>query len=137
MLPESAVKGCYFHFGQVLWTKVQNLGLAREFKENEEVRDAIKKFIALSFVPLNNMNEALMIVRSTSPHTSKLAQFMEYMVSTWTDSSARFSRAAWSCLDPFARHGGEIQENKQLFGVVARPSKRKGRQSTPQHIRAC
>ena len=29
-IPNARLSGCYFHFGQNLWRKVQSLGLARE-----------------------------------------------------------------------------------------------------------
>lgn len=56
----------------------------------------IKKYISLPPVPLDNMDETWMIVRGACPNTPKLTQFMVYTVTTWTDSSARFSRAAWN-----------------------------------------
>jgi len=30
-LPNSRISGCYFHFGQTLWGRVQSLGLARDY----------------------------------------------------------------------------------------------------------
>jgi len=30
-LPNSRISGCYFHFGQTLWGRVQSLGLSRDY----------------------------------------------------------------------------------------------------------
>jgi hypothetical protein len=32
MFPEAVIKSCRFHLGQTWWRKIQNLGLAKEYK---------------------------------------------------------------------------------------------------------
>ena len=32
--PAANIKGCFFHFAQANWRKIQNLGLAVEYQEN-------------------------------------------------------------------------------------------------------
>lgn len=54
-LPGSSIYGCVFHFGQIIWRRVQMLGFSKEFKENYEIRFQVKMILALSFVPPNEV----------------------------------------------------------------------------------
>ena len=36
-IPNARLSGCYFHFGQNLWRKVQSLGLARDYRQKQEI----------------------------------------------------------------------------------------------------
>ena len=40
-LPDTHVRGCYFHFAQCLWRKIQELGLAVQYRTN----GSVKKFL--------------------------------------------------------------------------------------------
>ena len=51
--PGAHIHGCYFHFAQCLWRKVQRLGLVEEYKEDEFIRCFIQKSAAIAFVPPN------------------------------------------------------------------------------------
>ena len=35
--PNASHKGCYYHFKQAIWRKVQSLGLVEEYKSSDEV----------------------------------------------------------------------------------------------------
>ena len=39
-LPDTNVRGCYFHFCQALWRKIQALGLATAYKQSENCKNA-------------------------------------------------------------------------------------------------
>lgn len=40
--PTVAIKGCIFHWTQAVWRHVQSLGLARAYKEQQEVHNYIR-----------------------------------------------------------------------------------------------
>ena len=40
--PGARIHGCYFHFAQCLWRKVQRLGLVEEYKEDDYEQEKIK-----------------------------------------------------------------------------------------------
>ena len=42
------ISGCYFHFNQSLWRKVQNLGLAESYRQHRELKKVILKVMAIS-----------------------------------------------------------------------------------------
>ena len=53
--PGTSVQGCFFHFCQGIWRKTQELGLARSYVTNEEVRNSVKRLSALAFLPVNEV----------------------------------------------------------------------------------
>ena len=58
--PRSRHSGCYFHFCQCLWRKIQELGLARTYKQDLQLQKVIRKFMAIGYLPVvlvrNNFN---------------------------------------------------------------------------------
>jgi hypothetical protein len=51
-LPNARISGCYFHFGQNLWRRVQSLGLARDYRQNKRLKKTIRKVIAIGYLPM-------------------------------------------------------------------------------------
>jgi hypothetical protein len=49
------VKGCHFHFTQIIWRLIQNNKLVCEYKENENFRRFVKKLVVLSFLPVEEV----------------------------------------------------------------------------------
>ncbi|CAF4541237.1 unnamed protein product, partial [Didymodactylos carnosus] len=49
-LPTTTINGCFFHFKQALWRKIEDLGLQQPFVNDREVRRYLKNFACLSFV---------------------------------------------------------------------------------------
>ena len=47
------VKGCFFHYAQAIWRKVQALGLQEEYKTDHlDIHKMVLKMLALSFCPV-------------------------------------------------------------------------------------
>jgi hypothetical protein len=51
-LPNARISSCFFHFGQNLWRRVQSLGLARDYRQNRRLKKAIRKVIAVGYLPM-------------------------------------------------------------------------------------
>ena len=51
-LPQVRKCGCYFHFCQSLWRRIQELGLTRSSKGIPMVKDFLQKLMALGYLPL-------------------------------------------------------------------------------------
>ena len=51
------VQGCFFHFSQNLWRRVQNIGLTSMYKSNQEVRNSIRMCAALAFLKPTEVEE--------------------------------------------------------------------------------
>lgn len=50
-LANTRVSGCYFHFCQSLWRKIQDLGLAAIYRRRRKVRKLLRKVMAIGYLP--------------------------------------------------------------------------------------
>ena len=51
-LPNTQSVGCYFHFNQNLWRRVQHLGLAGPYRRHIRVKKCIRKFMSIGYLPI-------------------------------------------------------------------------------------
>jgi hypothetical protein len=49
--PRTTVHGCYFHFRQSLWRKVQELGMTTVYRQNRFLKKVIRKIMSLGYLP--------------------------------------------------------------------------------------
>ena len=50
--PGVIVKGCYFHYAQCLWRRIQGIGLSVSYRENADHRNWFRMLLAMPFVPM-------------------------------------------------------------------------------------
>jgi len=48
---DAEMTGCYFHFGQNVWRKLQQDGKTTNYITSEEFASKVKKLMALAFLP--------------------------------------------------------------------------------------
>ena len=87
--PGANLHGCYFHFAQCLWRKVQELGLSSDYKDDEHIRAFIQKSAALSFVPITFVRIAWNNIKQAMPPDPRLQQYCDYFESTWLNGNFR------------------------------------------------
>lgn len=46
-LPRTRKQGCYFHFCQALWRRIQRLGLAAPYENDARLRKCLRKYMAI------------------------------------------------------------------------------------------
>ncbi|KAG0434805.1 hypothetical protein DMUE_5020 [Dictyocoela muelleri] len=51
----SEITGCFFHFSEILFRKVQKLGLVNQYKTKNYFRECFRMILALAFVPKNKL----------------------------------------------------------------------------------
>ena len=83
--PTKEVKGCFFHFAQTIWRKIQDLGLAGLHKENDEMRKVVKSLVALALIPSEDVHLAFCKIFETLPPDTPLMPFLEYYENTWLE----------------------------------------------------
>ena len=65
---ESArIVGFLFHLGQNLWRKVHELQLVECYRTDESFRMHVKMILALSFVPVSDVEAAFVELEASSP----------------------------------------------------------------------
>jgi hypothetical protein len=50
-LSQTSIKGCFFHFTQSVWRRIQKLGLERAYRRNSTFANFAKKLMALAHLP--------------------------------------------------------------------------------------
>lgn len=55
IFPNAKINGCYFHFCQCIWRKIQSLGLQKTYSEDSTFGLQVKQLCALAFVPVHNV----------------------------------------------------------------------------------
>ena len=76
--------------------KVGELGLVKEYKENDEIRKFVKKLFAIPFLPPRDMRFALTILKESEEASRadvKLLDLMHYMEKQW------FGHSVWKPQD--------------------------------------
>ncbi|KAG0432055.1 hypothetical protein DMUE_5521 [Dictyocoela muelleri] len=53
---ETRVEGCYFHFSQLIWRRIQALSLSVLYKKEKQFRLCVKMIISLAFVPIESVH---------------------------------------------------------------------------------
>ncbi|CAF4129704.1 unnamed protein product [Rotaria sordida] len=69
--PESAHKGCHFHFNQCIYRRIQLLGLATAYSQVELVRSCCRKLMALPLLPTQEVETSFYNLRATAHPTVK------------------------------------------------------------------
>jgi len=91
VFPGARLVGCLFHLGQCLWRKVQELGLAQQYQDNDEIRMAVKMMLALSFVPSNDVVVSFEEFVEAGP--DEITSLVDYWEDTYIGRRRRNRRA--------------------------------------------
>ncbi|XP_060849551.1 uncharacterized protein LOC132928713 [Rhopalosiphum padi] len=57
IFPNAEIYGCNFHFNQSLWRKVQNIGLASNYKDDADIRLHVRMCSALAHIPIDDIDK--------------------------------------------------------------------------------
>lgn len=99
-LPHVQIGGCYFHFTQALWRQIQELGLARRYRNSRSLKKCLRKVMALGYLPLALVQMNFNMLR-TSRRTNNLVNrfpslmdFFAYFRNTYIHGM--FPTALWN-----------------------------------------
>ena len=97
--PNSHTSGCFFHFGQCLWRKIQACGLQNWYNEPRNAF-LIKNLTALAFVPKEDIIDVFNeLMASLDEETDEvLGEFLVYFETTWLGAVQR-GRRRHPCFD--------------------------------------
>ena len=82
VFPDAQIKGCFFHFCQCLWRKLQGLGLAVAYKEMPEIRTWFRMALALPVLPVAQVVDGFNLVKERSPDVLRIQEFNDYLFTT-------------------------------------------------------
>ena len=77
--PTTTVKGCYFHFTQNVWRKIQEVGLQTDYMNDEQLALRLRMLPALAFAPPLEVQELFpqVIEQLDIPASLELALYFE------------------------------------------------------------
>lgn len=100
--PMIIIKGCYFHFGQAIWRRVNSEGFKGLYNDGTKpFKEIVKLCMALPLVPLNKLNDAWGIIVSKSLELQEdVTEFIDYIGTYWMyNNRALFDRRIWNHFD--------------------------------------
>ncbi|KAI2796342.1 hypothetical protein BLOT_015794 [Blomia tropicalis] len=82
VFPMATINGCYFHFGQSIWRKIQDTGLATRYGTDIEFAIRLRMLIGLAFLPPSEIPAAFAEVSRTIGDDAEdlIKYFDEYYV---------------------------------------------------------
>ena len=92
--PATSHKGCFYHFWQCIWRKIQALGLQQQYQNDAELRKMLCKTAAIAFVPVHFVRVAWEAVAQELEDMDNLDGFKTYFDSTWM--RGQFSLPLWN-----------------------------------------
>ncbi|KAK3911698.1 PKS-NRPS hybrid synthetase [Frankliniella fusca] len=93
VLPRSVLRLCFFHLGQSVYRKVQNLGLAVLYNDPEErqYKVAVHQMLSVAFVPVEDVKDVFAELRPELPR--QLRVLADYFEETYIGERQRRLRA--------------------------------------------
>lgn len=124
------IHGCYFHFGQNIWRKVQEVGLQSEYAKNADFALQIRLLIALAYVPPESVFESYEELIDTefyaedtvSKHSEAIKALLAYFQNTYvyrvsrkgTQEKAMYEPSIWNVHS--VTTAGSPRTNNQVEG---------------------
>ena len=99
VFPGIKPKGCYFHFAEANWRKLQELGSSTLYQKDETIRETVKCLVSLALIPPSDVY--LGFEKVIEEGQENLMPFFEYFETTWLGSSGRLGRRS----TPLFHHG--------------------------------
>ena len=81
--PNSALKGCFFHFCQAIYRKVQSLGLQNRYRDDDEFNLKIRMLAAVAFVPTTDVIRAFESLSENLPLDAPAQAIIDYFEDTY------------------------------------------------------
>ncbi|KAG0432438.1 hypothetical protein DMUE_5500 [Dictyocoela muelleri] len=104
---KSKLSFCFFHFGQSIWQKIQQIGLSSYYLQNIAFKLDVRKIILLAFSPSTNISLAYAKIKEAmniSHEYPRLNDFFDYIEKMYiplkhsieSEKSSTFSPHDWS-----------------------------------------
>ena len=66
VFPGIHLHGCHFHFAQNIWRKLQKLGLATIYYNNDQFKRLVRAMMVLPFLPASSISDTFDLIESQS-----------------------------------------------------------------------
>lgn len=104
--PQAQQRGCFFHHNQCIWRKIQALGLAQRYENDEVFALQAKMLPTLAFIPPEHVVQAFEILTGGNILPAELDPLVDYFEDTWIGRRRGNGRripslpiGLWNCYD--------------------------------------
>ena len=92
-----SVKGCFFHYTQCVWRKVQSVSLVNEFRDNDDIKRLVRRAAALPLVPVNKVEDAWFeTLEECEEDSQNVLKFKDYITERWVE---HYELESWNHFD--------------------------------------
>jgi hypothetical protein len=88
------IRGCFFHFCQSIYRKVNTIGFSETYKTNDNFKLWVRGLMSLALVPLDRFDEAFRNIISKKTKIKDIFVLIDYFKTTWI--SGNFSPSMWN-----------------------------------------
>ena len=151
--PDAEISGCYFHLGQSIWRKIQNLSLDARYGTDKAFAIRVRRFMALAFVPPHQVHHYMRLILLDEAHINDgaLTAFAKYFKDTYVGDEffvPVFPHTTWNMYDRIkadlprtnntveAWHGAFANDIANHPGVIPLSEKYKKEQHNQAMVRA-
>ena len=82
---ETRTQGCFYHLTQSTWRKIQNLGLAQQYKDNDDFREFCGQIDSLAFLPVGDVPAGMQLLKTRCPQQA--APLLKYFDETYVSGT--------------------------------------------------
>lgn len=123
--PDAEIHGCFFHFSQCIWRKLQHLGLQTKYNSDPVFALNMRKLAALAFLPIESVVDSFKKLKQflkvkprpkANTEAFKIKQLIDYFESTWIGKAGqrpKFQIKLWNMflitLNDFARTNNAVE----------------------------
>jgi len=123
-LPTTRVSGCFFHFTQRLWRRLQELGLAAHYRRDRRLKRFVRKVMAIAFLPVLLVRQNFRMIRISRlvgrlcRQFPRLDDWLRYVEATYVEANSTFPPPIWNVFDRNARTrtNNQIEGNFKVYG---------------------
>ncbi|XP_062612625.1 uncharacterized protein LOC134274356, partial [Saccostrea cucullata] len=84
--PRTSIKGCFFHYTQCIWRKVQSCGLTTQFREDEDFHRLVRRAAVLPLVPEQRVEDVWFeALEDNEDDNQDVGRFKDYVTETWVE----------------------------------------------------
>ena len=138
--PDAIHGGCYFHFCQAVYRKVQALGLHQVYRQNVEMRSLVRSMNALAFSSVMNVTEAFEALREEQaanfPQLDDLFPILPADMDRWLPTAAmEHSHTRYKNKQPRGRLAFSLHGHKRFTQTFGRSLRHFRRRHRPPQLR--
>ncbi|XP_002739538.2 uncharacterized protein LOC100377344 [Saccoglossus kowalevskii] len=96
------ISSCYFHFCQSLWRRIQRLGMARMYRQDQRLKKCIRMLMGIGYLPVAvvRMNFQNFVRRQSTQRLivlyPALEDFIHYMETNYINANVTFPVHLWN-----------------------------------------